>query len=108
MEKDPFILPSQRHPTDPNLFYTSEGTYEPLAYLTRLCAVVECRYRLWYGSRKKGSWQEAQPVLYRNMTREHAFNALVVALNTGDPQLNPLRCACSNLHTRELADPCRE
>jgi hypothetical protein len=105
--KDPFLLPSQRHPTDPNLIYTHEGT-EPLDYLTRVCETVECTYRLWHGSRKKGCWQEAQPVVYRNMTREHAFTALVVALNTGDQRVNPLRCAYSNIHTRERADPDQE
>jgi hypothetical protein len=106
--KEPYIHPSLRHPTNPNLFSTSEGTYESLDYLTRVCARVECTYQVWHGSRTKGDWREAEPVIYRNMTREQAFTALVYALNIGDQQVNPLHLAYSNIHTRELPEPCHE
>jgi hypothetical protein len=95
------IHPSLRHPSAPDLFWTSEGTYAPLDYITRVCEEVECTFSLWQGGRRTGCYVPAQPITYRQVSREQAYTRLVYALNTGDPSVNPWRQAYSAVHTRE-------
>ncbi|MBO0790931.1 MAG: hypothetical protein J2P36_08285 [Ktedonobacteraceae bacterium] len=97
------ISPLLWHPSDEGLIHTSEG-YQALDYINKVCEAVECRYSLWEGTRSKGHYAPAPPVIYHNMTREEAFTKLVRALNVGDRSVNWHKCAYGNIHTRELLE----
>lgn len=95
------ILHPFQHPINPNLFDSHEG-YVPLDYFTRVCSAVECRYSLWVGTRKKGHYVPARPVVYHSVTRIQAFTLLVYALNTCQQEVNYWGQACSAITTREI------
>ena len=96
------ILASFQHPTDPSLWLSHEG-YVSLDYFTRECRAIECCYKVWVGTRKKGCYVPAKSIIYHNVTRIQAYTQLMYALNACKQEVRWGLAYC-DFSTREIEE----